>query len=384
LSASDVIKIIYAPQKALKHITEKPKYLGPLIVLILLVVANVAFTYEAISKTVLEQSDPSGSSLDVWTENSTYWISNAQITESSDHINGTYYGNASIAFSVANGSQVSMQLQGIGSVDCSPPDGYNETSFRIKWISPTEKPQNVTVQMYSANSSNFFYTSLANDFSNATYNIWNNLTIPLATQEWLNNSQNADWSNITGMTLNFTWPSSSNITVLIDGLFFHGIFKSLIQTNGTSYLLNYGLFAVTQFVISWVLLSGLLYIISKGLGGKIVWRPLLIAVGFILITIFVQALINTVAYLSLPTIYYPFSYVAGVSGEGQAAYDTIVAQTQVVSTISGYLQIVIYIWTIALASIAVHLLSGLSWTKSILTGAIAYLVTLLIEGFLLG
>lgn len=384
MSATEVLKVIYAPHKALKKIAEKPKYLGPLIIMILLIISNVAFTYEAVSKTVIEQIVPTGPALDQWTENSTFWTSNAQVTESSDHINGTLYGNASIAFSIVNSAQLWMQLQGIGSVNCSGPDGYNESSFRIKWTSPTEKPENVTIQLFSANSSDYFYLSLVDDFSNATYNIWNNLTIPLATAEWLKSSSNADWGNITGLNLNFTWPNNSNITVLIDGLFFHGVFKSLLETAGTSYLLNYGLSSLTQFVITWVLLSGLLYLIARGIGGKPVWKPMLIAVGFILVTLLVQSLINTLAYLSLSKIYYPFAYLGGVNGEGQAAYDTILAQTQIISQISYYLQLVVYAWNIVLCSLAARFLTGLAWSRSVLVGVVAYLGTLLIEGFILG
>jgi hypothetical protein len=384
LSAAEVLKVIYAPHKALKEIIQKPKYVGPLLIIILLVITNLGFTYEAISKTYVEQTLPNGSALDQWTEDSTFWTSNAQVTESSDQINGTYYGNASISFSTLNSTQAWMQLQGIGSINCSGPNGYNESSFRIKWTSPTEKPENVTIQLFSANSSDYFYLNLVDNFSNATYNIWNNLTIPLASTEWLRSGSNADWGNITGLRLEFTWPSNSNITVLVDGLFFHGVFKSLLETAGTTYLLNYGLFSITQYAVTWVLLSGMLYIIARGVGGKLVWKPLLIAVGFILITMFIQTLINTITYLTLPTLYYPFAYLGGVSGEGQTAYDTIVAQTLLVSQISSYLQIAVYVWTIALCTLTVRLLAGLTWSKSLLVGAIGYLVTLLIEGFILG
>lgn len=378
-----MLKIIYAPHKALKEVIEKPKYLGPLIILVLLVISNVAFIYQAVSNTFVEQILPTGSVLDQWTENSTLWTSNAQPTQSSDIINGTLYGNSSIAFSIPDSSEVWMQLRGIGSINCSGP--YNETSFRIKWTNPAEKPQNVTIQLFSTDSSDYFYLSLADDFSNATYNIWNNLTVPLASAEWLKSSSSADWGNITGLKLDFTWPSNANITVLIDGLFFHGVFKSILETDGTAYLFQYGLFSpVTQFVITWVLLSGLLYLIARGVGGKPVWKPILIAVGLILVTMLVQSLINTLAYLSLSRIYYPFAYLGGVNGEGQAAYDTILAQTQIISQISYYLQLVVYAWNIVLCSLAARFLTGLAWSRSVLVGVVAYLGTLLIEGFILG
>lgn len=382
MSASEILKVLYSPRKAFNEIIQNPKYFGPILIIILVVAANVGFTYVAISKTYVEQILPNGSKLDEWTENSTLWTSNAGISESSDNINGSLYGNRSIAFSITDNSQVWAQLEDIGSVDCSSLNGFNELSFRIKWTSPSTRPENVTIYLLSTNSSDYFYNSLAENVS--TYNIWNNITVQLVSGGWANNNPSADWSKITGLKLQFTWPENSNITLLIDGLFFHGTFKSLLESAGTSYLTNYSVLSAMQFVITWVILSGLTYIMAKGLGGKLVWKPLLIVVGFILVTLFVQALVNAVAYLTLPKISYPFQLIGGVSGEGQNVYNTIVDQTWLVSEISRFTQIAVHVWIIALCSIAVHILATFSWTKSILVGAVAYVVTILAQGFLLG
>lgn len=382
MSASEILKVLYSPRKAFNEIIQNPKYFGPILIIILVVAANVGFTYVAISKTYVEQILPNGSKLDEWTENSTLWTSNAGISESSDNINGSLYGNRSIAFSITDNSQVWAQLEDIGSVDCSSLNGFNELSFRIKWTSPSTRPENVTIYLLSTNSSDYFYNSLAENVS--TYNIWNNITVQLVSGGWANNNPNADWSKITGLKLQFTWPENSNITLLIDGLFFHGTFKSLLESAGTSYLTNYSVLSAMQFVITWVILSGLTYIMAKGLGGKLVWKPLLIVVGFILVTLFVQALVNAVAYLTLPKISYPFQLIGGVSGEGQNVYNTIVDQTWLVSEIARFTQIAVHVWIIALCSIAVHILATFSWTKSILVGAVAYVVTILAQGFLLG
>jgi len=381
LSASEILKVLYSPRKAFNEIVQNPRYFGPLLIVILVIAANVGFTYAAISKTYVEQILPNGSNLDEWTENSTLWTSNAGISESSDHINGSLYGNRSIAFSITDNSQAWAQLEDIGSVNCSSPDGFNELSFRTKWTSPQVRPENATIYLLTTNS-DYFYNSLTENIS--TYNIWNNITIQLVSGGWSSSNPDADWANITGLKLQFTWTENSNITLLVDGVFFHGTFKSLLESAGTSYLTNYAILSAMQFVITWVFLSGLIYIMAKGLGGKLVWKPLLVVVGFILVTLFVQAAINAVAYSTLPTISYPFQLIGGVSGEGENAYNTIADQTWLVSEIARFTQIAVHIWIIALCSIAVHILAAFSWTKSILVGAVAYVVTILAEGFLLG
>lgn len=379
----DILRVIYAPHKAFKEIAEKPTYMGPLLIAVLFVAANVGFAYVGMSKTYVDQTLPNGQNQDEWTENSTLWASNAIITTSDDSINGTYFGNRSVSFSMTNSSQVWMQLTDIGSINCSSQGGYNTLFFRLKQTGPPEKPQNATLYLFSISPSDYFYYNFTQIFSNFTYNVWNNVTVPLVSG-WSGSGLNADWGNITGLKLDFTWLDNSNVTILVDGLFFHGIFKSLLESAGSSYLLNFALSAAMQFVITWVILGGVLYLLSKTLGAKLVWRLLLIVVGFILITMFVQALVNMIAYSTLPDVKYPLDLIGGVQGEGQATYDLILEQTGVVTLIGRLTQIAIYVWTIALCGVGVRLLGELSWTKSFLAAVVAYLATLFVGSFLFG
>jgi len=383
LYASNVLKVLYSPRKTLKEVIQNPKYIGPLLVMILLVAVNVASTYVVLSKEHYEQILPSGTKLDEWTENSTYWTSpNVNITESSDAINGSIYGGVSIAFSAQNSSHVSMQLTGIGTVNCSGPDGFNLLSFRTKWSSPVTQLENVTIQVFSLNSSSdYFYNDLTDEFSNATYNIWNNITVHLDSSEW-SPYGNADWGSVTGLQLQFTLAGNSNVTLLVDGLFFHGPFKSLLETGGSSYLLEYGVSAVFQFVVTWILLTGLIYVLVRAFKGKIVWKPALIAVGFILITMFIGALINAIGYSTLPTIRFPFELIGGVQGEGTAAIDTISSQTLLVTQLGTIVEFLVWVWTAVLASIVVRTVTEFSWAKSVAVAVVAYLITIIIAAFI--
>jgi hypothetical protein len=386
LYLSNVLKVLYSPQKTLKEVIKNPKYIGPLLVMILLIAVNVASIYVVISKESHEQILPDGTKLDEWTENSTFWTSSNQtiITESSDAINGSIYGNASIAFSILNSSQVWMQLTGIGTVDVSVPNGFSLLSFRIKRISPVAPPENVTIQMFSFNSSSYyFYNDLTSTFSNSTYNIWNNLTIPIGpSAAWHSTGDKADWGNITGLQLQFTWAGNSNVTILVDGLFFHGPYKTLLETGGTPYLLSYAVSGAFQFAVIWVLLTGAIYILVKAFKGKIAWKPMLIAVGFILIIMFVQTLINAIGFLTWPVAHIPFELLGGVNGEGDVALKTITDQRWLGSYITMLSGILAAVWTIALVAVAVRLLAEFSWVKSIIVGIIAFTVSIMIASFI--
>lgn len=382
----NIFKVIYAPQKAFKEIIQNPKYIGPILIMILFAAANMGYFYTIVSKTYVEQTLPTAEQLDKWTENATLWTKPLGVDVKDnfvDYINGTYYGNRSIKFSIVNSTQISMQLNDIGPINCSGQDGYKNLHLRIKRTSPDDPPKNATIYLLSATSSDYFYYNLTERFSNSTNKVWNNLTIPLATKSWLNNSADANWGNVTGLKLEFAWHINWNITLLVDGLFFGGIFKSQAE-NATSYMLNFSIVSFMQFTIRWVFLGGLLYIMTKAFKAKTVWRPLLILVGFALITMFVQAVINVAAFSTLPTLYYPLEFLGGVKGETENAYNKIMEKTLLVSQISGYIQIAIIFWTIALCAIATRLLTEFSWSKSFLVATVAYFVTTLAQSFLLG
>lgn len=367
----------------MKEVIQEPKYIGPVLILVLLVAVNIASAYVIFSKEYYQQVLPN-TGVDTWTESSSYWTSpNANVSQSSDSITGTYYGNASIAFSNQNSTQVSMRLSGVGSINCSAQGGYDLLSFRIKWTGPQGTPNNLTMELYSANSSSdYFYDNLTDTFSNSTYNIWNNFTIPLASG-WPSLGQ-PDWSTITGLQLQFTWAQNSNITLLIDGLFFRGPYEPLLQTAGAAYPLSYGVPGALQYVVTWVLLTGMIYVVAKAFKGKIVWKPMLIAIGFLLITMCIGTLITGIGYATLPTLHYPFDLYGGVQGEGRAALNTITDQAAVATDIGLIAQLLVWVWTAALASIAIRQMTEFSWPKSTAVAIIAYMVTILLVIIIIG
>jgi hypothetical protein len=371
-----ILRVVYAPRKAFEEITQDPKYMGSILILILFVAANVGFGYAILSRSYVEQTSPSVAQSDEWTENMSLWISTpgATIGENFvDFINGSYYGNRSIEFSIVNSSQIFMELTDIGSVNCSGPDGYGSLSLRIKLADPQVGPANATVYLLSQQPSSYFNYSLMDFFSNGTIGVWNNLTIPLGTEKWANN--NADWGNITGLKLQFSWPENSNITVLVDGVFFRGVFKSPIETAASSYLLDYGIIGVTQFVIQWVFIGGLIFLMAKASGAKTPLKPILVSVGFAFIILFVQTVANTIAFSTLPKLYYPLEFIGGTQAEMNAAAATIDNAASLVTAFSGYLRLATSVWIVALCAIATRLLTKFSWPKSVLVSTVAFFIT---------
>ena len=262
--AKDIFRVFYAPHKVFKDIVQKAGYLGPFILLIIFLVAQVGSSYVTGSRLYIEQTLPVGVDADVWTENATLWMANSGVAISEntvDFINGTqailgfpdYYGNSSIEFALSNSSIFQIALGDFGSqVDCGA-NGFAEVFFRVKIVTPDAKPENVTLTLYSLTNSSFFYYDLTSAFSSSVVNVWNNISVPVGSGDWLS-SGSANWENITGLKLDFAWSSDSDIDLRLDGLFFRGKFETQIELVGgiVPYLANSAFSGIASFLFEWL------------------------------------------------------------------------------------------------------------------------------------
>ncbi|MEM4704410.1 MAG: hypothetical protein QXJ02_05005, partial [Candidatus Bathyarchaeia archaeon] len=339
---SQILKVLYAPTKAFSEIKETPKYVGPLLILILFIAANTTFLYVFASKLYVEQTMPTADQLDMWTENATLWTAapDVAITENfADFINGSYYGNRSIAFSTNNSAYISALLEDIGPVNCQNSTGFTNMFLRMKVTTVATIPQNMSFFLLSPNTSSYFSYDAAELLANFTLNAWNNLTLVFEENKWTPNGVDANWSSITGLRLELSWLENENITLLIDGLFFKGTFKSVSEIMGSNVVLNFTIISLTRFIIQWAFLAAILFFLSKALGSTSPWKPLLIAVGFALITLFIQAAANAALYSTLPRINYTFDYLGSVEGEGKATFERIMEEIGSIDLISSLIQL---------------------------------------------
>jgi hypothetical protein len=203
--------------------------------------------------------------------------------------------------------------------------------------------------------------------------------------------------------MEFMWTGISNVDLRVGGLFFGGIYKDYVTLNGGAgpYLAQGALSGIAPFIFEWIILTGLLYIIIKGLRGTVTWKPLMVAVGFALVTLVVQTIIVLVVYSTLPTLYLPVEVLANVSGGLDLMPAATVDAINSAQFITGVVQIAIYIWIVGLGALITRSITTVQtqtppviegppaaqqfgWLKSILVSAAALLLTILILGFLLG
>ncbi|MCS7095909.1 MAG: hypothetical protein RMK50_02425 [Nitrososphaerota archaeon] len=379
----NLLRVIYAPHRAFQEAMQNPKVIGPLLVMILFVAASTSAAYILLSKTYVESLMPDVAkpgTRDLWTESASFWSSESGVSikeNSMDYVAGAIYGNRSIEFSAEDSAEIAVQLDGIGQLDCSHPDGYNRLYFRVKWTSPEVKPISAIIYLYSGSTSNYFMHDLSPEL--ATAGVWNNITLTLEDDGWI--SGGARWTEITGLKLELRWAEPSRATVLIDGVFFGGVFKPPAEVS--MYLVNYAMLYFMQFVFRWILLSGIIYVMTRAFKANAVFRITLILVGFALITLFIQAIINAAAFSAVSTLKYPFEYIGGVKGESEAAYLQI-SGVWFINQVYRYTQMAIIIWTVVLCALIVRQTAGFSWSMCFLIAVVAYFAAVTVEGFLIG
>ena len=411
--AREILEVLYAPHKVFKKIVQKPGYMGVFLLLIVFVLAQVGSAYMVASHSYVETTSPQTAPLaaqgDLWTEAASYWNANEGVTVSNntvDYVNATL-ATTSIEFTASDTNNVWMDINFDGSVKCGN-DAFQNVTFRVKQIAPSVAPENVSLYLYSLGDS-YFYYDLTTDFSSNTVNEWNNVTLTVGNGAagWVSNS--GTWENVTGLKLEFTWSENGNVDLLVDRLFFKGDYEVLYDLYGLSYLANAALNAFAPFLFEWLLLTGLMYVLIKAFKGNVIWKPLMVAVGFSLIVIAIQSIILVAIYSTLPNVYYPLAVLAGSDQEFTVAYQIILDTIADVSLASAVVQSIAYVWTVVLGTFIVRAVTsdqkiaeqatmnatvsdatasikvvGFSWMKCLLVSGVSLFVTIIALSLFLG
>ena len=195
----------------------------------------MGYMYSQISKVEIERTSPAIASLADFT-NATNWKSGSTVALSNDFNNyfnytiyeagyGPYpelFGNSSLQISSSNTNNVIAALSNFN-VSCDE-SGFQNLTMILKQSQPQTVPSNATLTLYSLGDANYYTYDLSSQTNNASnLNQWTNITIPVgkAASGW-SSSGNPTWSNITSLTLSLNYPTTSNVTVNVGGLFFRG------------------------------------------------------------------------------------------------------------------------------------------------------------------
>ena len=118
MNVPKILQVLYSPSKVFEELAEKPSYKGVILILILFIASNILAVYTVYSKQYVQKTKPDffENENDIWTENATLWSSaNGECIESDDKV----YGEHSIACTITNKSELSMQITLPETINCS-------------------------------------------------------------------------------------------------------------------------------------------------------------------------------------------------------------------------------------------------------------------------
>jgi hypothetical protein len=188
----------------------------------------------------------------------------------------------------------------------------------------------------------------------------------------------------------------------LGALYFRGQFVTPTQYDSTGVLLRFLQIFPLQFLFTWLLLAGVIYIILRVTKNTTTWKPLFVAAGFAMVVMVIRAAVNILATLAMPVIYYPYDVSFGllINPLGTIYYPmdavgalTVQSQNVVLNAdaalsifnniISGMF-VVSYVWLGAMATFVVKAVKPeFSFSKCIAIAAVSVAVTLVALAFFL-
>jgi len=396
LVIKDILGVVYAPHKTFKRVAENPKYLAVAIILVLFVALQSTYYYNFSSKINYEQTLPPANKLDSFvTSNATHWVTahDVSVRENlQDYINQTCYGNSSLQFiSSGSSNRLSVSLEQFGYTANCGSDGFSILSLSIKQLSvnaaqmgdmhnpaPLIAPASGVLTLYTANDTSSYFTLDITSRLRENLGEWNNLTLPVGTSEW-QSTGTPNWTEITGLQLDLTYPQSSHVNISLQGIFFRGQYLTQISALGTGMFLGFTIYSVAlQIAFQWIILAILAYIFLKCLKAtNVIWRPLFTVMGYTLIAIVITSALYLTLSVTLQTTYYPYdlvpynslllsdALVSAASPSSQIAYEAIATATSTFSNLSTVVTIVMYALQVVFVAFAVKAVSGTQYVKNI-------------------
>lgn len=369
-----VLKVLYSPMKAFEEIGKKPSIKGPILILLITLPLFVSIQYSSSSKFFLEAPTPEN---DLWTEephnsHSFLWSSEDEILFDN---NDCVWGNYSVSTSSFNSSQIWMHLTEIGSIDCSEGE-HSRLSFAIKVANEGELMAAV-LRLFSGNSDDGGFELDILPLLGTIVGVWVNVTLDLATDSWTKTETTSSWTNITGIGFQLIWLDWGNLTVKVDKLFF-GKFVSSSASYGVDLQLLSIVFSVIDFLLEWLILSGVVLLILRSFSNWTgVFKDLFHYIGYVYSASIVYWGAIALISLFLPPLYIPaYIILQEHTSIYQAGWGASISYLTVC-------MLLYYGWATILCAVSLKKLVEMSWGKAILAGFGAFVMGVLFSSLLL-
>jgi hypothetical protein len=405
----DIFKVIYSPIKAFGEVLRNPRYVGPVLIIVISLFLTIGTQYVIASRQYVETITPTNLR-DAWTNMtnpSSVWATNASVgnvTAYSNANNDLLAGNYSVQASVSNTSEILLRTlpASIGTINCSGTSGFKTIYYKLMYsgFNQTQAIENASyakLRLFSLNNeSDYFEFLLSNSsvLSNQRYlnksQAWIDANVTLVSG-WTANGR-PSWRNITGIEFILGFPQKGQLSLYLNDLYFGGgKYEVYYDAIGLSYWLpSTVLTSVFDILLRWLIFAGLLWLTVKVFHSQgAPFRTLLIVVGYAFAIMFVYVTIDIFSLSQLPLLYFPNKVIFPLTSREISVSSSVsssILTTHWASTAPynifigiGYVS---YAWTIGIFAIALKTLQNFSWKKAVLISMIAFIIALYVRAII--
>ena len=387
----DIFKVIYSPIKAFKEILANPRYIGPILIVIVSLLLTLGTQYVSVSKQNVESIMPS--SPVAWTNMtnpSSMWNSNApsmNITAVATH-GEIPAGNYSVSAFLSNTTTIWLNTTGIGTINCNQTSGFKILYYKLNYSQPT--PLNATdakLRLFSEDNDSRYFEHDLLDFGRYinVSGSWIDANITLAPASDWTPVGSPSWSSITGMEFILNFSRATPATLQLNEVYFGGKYEPFFAALGaTTWLFSTITSSFFNIFLRWLVFAVLLWLTVRVFNPEgSPFRTLLIMVGYSFAIMFVYLPLELLSISQLPPLYFAHRIVFPLSAREIAMASTLTSNIYATNWTSkaAYTAFIgteyaSYAWMIAMFAIGLRAMRNISWKRSIAVCVVSYFIAL--------
>jgi len=390
----DIFKVIYSPIKAFKETLANPRYVGPILIIIVSLFLTLGTQYVSVSKQNVETITPSNPV--AWTNMTnppSMWTSNAlpaNVTAAPTR-GGIPAGNYSVSAFLSDTTVIWLNAINIGTINCNQTSGFKILYYKLNYSQPTlVNASDAKLLLFSeGNESKYFEHDL---LTFGTYinrsDSWidANITLDPTSENWTSVGS-PNWSNITGIEFMLNFNKAVPVTLQLNAVYFGGKYEPFYEALGlATWLISTITASFFNIFLRWLIFAVLLWLTIKVFNPEgSPFRTLLILIGYSFAIMFVYLPLELLSISQLPPLYFAHKIVFPVSAQEIAVASSATSNIYAANWTSkaAYtafigVEYASYAWMIGMFTTGLRAMRNISWKRATAVCVVSYFIALFV------
>jgi hypothetical protein len=388
----DIFKVIYSPIRAFKETLANPRYIGPILIIIVSLFLTLGTQYVSVTKQNVETITPSNSI--AWTNMtnpSSMWTSNAPPANvTAEPTQGEILaGNYSVSAFLSNATVIWLKTASFGTINCNQASGFKIFYYKLNYFQSIPlNASDAKLQLFSEDNKSYFEHDLRDfgEYINKSGS-WIDANITLGpTSDWTPVGS-PNWSDISGMEFMLNFSRAVPVTLQLNAVYFGGKYEPFSEALGlATWLFSTVTASFFNIFLRWLIFAVLLWLTVRVFNPEgSPFRTLLIMVGYSFAIMFVYVPLELLSISQLPPLYFSHKIVFPVSAReialaSSATSSIYAANWTPMAAYTAFIGIeyASYAWMIGMFTVGLRTMQNISWKRAIAVGIVSYFIALFV------